>query len=120
MIKGMYSRWYRFDTNNVKYIKRFPVDTIPNPLIEDGYTEWNRGTGPHSEMALTKLRNSHKKYRGVPKSDETREKMRQAKLGVPKTEDHKLNMKLSHQRRRLQRTNDGTSKKELQREPYTN
>ena len=36
--------------------------------------------------------------------------MRQAKLGKPKTEQHKLNMKLSHQRRR---NNDATRTTQL-------
>lgn len=118
----MYSRWHRFDNNGVKYIKRFNIEEIPCPLIESGYTEWNRGTGPHTELALENLRSAQAKYcRGVPKSPETKEKMRQAKLGKPKTEQHKLNMKLSHQRRnQLQREKNGTSTKELQREPYTN
>lgn len=111
MIKGIYSRWYRFDNNGVKYIKRFNVDEIPHPLTEDGYTEWTRGTGPHNEISLLKLRSAHAKTRGVPKSPETKEKMRLAKLGIPKSEQHKLNMKLSHQRRRenanIKKKNEG-------------
>ena len=117
----MYSRWHRFDNNGVKYIKRFDVNEVPNPISEVGYTNWARGTGPHTELALQNLRNAQAKYcRGVPKSPETKEKMRQAKLGKPKSEQHKLNMKLSHQRRnQLIRETNGTTNKELQREPYT-
>jgi len=101
-----YSRWHRFDTNGIKHIKRFQIEETPHPLIEDGYTEWTRGTGPHSPEALHNLIVAvQKACKGVPKRPETKEKMRQAKLGVPKTEQHKLNMKLSHQRRR---NNDAT------------
>lgn len=126
-MENIYKLWHRFDSNNVKYIKRFNINTVPDPLYEDGFTEWRRGTGPHSELALHNLRVAQAKYcRGVPKSIETKEKMRLAKLGVPKTEQHKLNMKLSHQRRhQLQREQNateqnGATKKKLQREPYTN
>jgi len=115
----MYSRWHRYDNNGVKYIKRFDVDEIPNPINEVGYTNWARGTGPHTEQALENLRIAQMKYcRGVPKSPQTKEKMRQAKLGVPKTEEHKLNMKLSHQRRiQLMKEENGTTNKKLQTEP---
>jgi len=96
-----YSRWHRFDSNGVKHIKRFGIEEIPTPLQEQGYTQWTRGTGPHSPEALHNLRIAvQRACKGVPKSPEQKEKMRIAKLGVPKTEQHKLNMKLSHQRRR--------------------
>jgi hypothetical protein len=96
-----YSRWHRFDSNGVKHIKRYGIEEIPTPLQEQGYTEWTRGTGPHSPEALQNLIIAvQRACKGVPKTSETKEKMRQAKLGKPKTEQHKLNMKLSHQRRR--------------------
>ena len=97
----LYSRWHRFDDKGVKYIKRFEINEKPNPISETGYTDWHRGTGPHSEQALNNLRIAvQKACKGIPKSPEQKEKMRQAKLGKPKTEQHKLNMKLGHQRRR--------------------
>ena len=101
-----YSRWHRFDNNGVKYIKKFQLDERPNPINEYGFTDWNRGTGPHSAETLYNLTIAlQKACKGIPKSDETKQKMRQAKLGKPKSEQHKLNMKLSHQRRR---NNDAT------------
>jgi hypothetical protein len=106
-----YSRWHRFDTNGVKYIKKFQLNERPNPISQEGYTDWNRGTGPHSAETLHNLTIAlQKACKGVPKSKETKEKMRQAKLGKPKTEQHKLNMKLSHQRRR---NNDATRTTQL-------
>lgn len=97
----IYSRWHRFDNNGVKYIKRFELNERPNPSIEPGFTEWQRGTGPHSEQALQNLRIAvQKACKGVPKKASTKEKMRQAKLGVPKTEQHKANMRLSHKLRK--------------------
>lgn len=103
-----YSRWHRFDSNGIKHIKRFQIEETPHPLTEDGYTSWTRGTGPHSDTALENLRIAvQRACKGVPKSNETKHKMRIAKLGKPKTEQHKLNMKLSHQRRK---ENNGKTK----------
>ena len=105
-----YMRYHRFDTNNVKYIKRFELnETIPE--TEPGYTAWTRGTGPHNQEALNNVRNGVRKACvGVPKTPEQKEKMRQAKLGIPKTQEHKLNMKKSWERRRqtLQETHEQT------------
>lgn len=121
-----YTRWHRFDDNGVKYIKRFEIGVIPNPISEFGYTDWSRGTGPHSEHARLKLQLAvTKACKGVPKSPETKEKMRIAKLGIPKSEQHKLNMKLSWQKRRELQTKPtkekhGTPIKKVQRKSYTN
>ena len=94
-------RYHRFDQNNVKYIKRFELtDTVPTEP-EEGFTEWRRGTGPHSELALFNvIEGVRKACLGVPKPPETKEKMRQAKLGVPKTQEHKDNMRKSWYRRK--------------------
>lgn len=107
----LYSRWHRFDNNGVKHIKRFELNEKPNPISEPGYTDWHRGTGPHSEQALTNLRVAvQKACKGVPKTPEQKEKMRIAKLGKPKSEQHKLNMRLGHQRRRENaKTEENTS-----------
>jgi hypothetical protein len=40
---------------------------------------------------------------GVPKTEEQKEKMRQAKLGKPKSEEHKKNMSLSWQKKRQEK-----------------
>jgi len=103
-----YSRWHRFDNNGVKYIKKYPLDEIPNPLSEEGYTDWTRGTGPHNEATMVKIRAAIDRIcKGVPKTPEQKYKMRLAKLGKPKTEQHKLNIKLAHQRRKLRKVNEG-------------
>jgi hypothetical protein len=109
MKQKSYMRYHRFDTNNVKYIKRFELHEIVPCEPEPGYTVWRRGTGPHTLEALNNVRNGVRKACvGVPKTPEQKEKMRKAKLGVPKTEEHKLNMKKSWERRReqLQETHD--------------
>ena len=98
--QGLWSRWHRFDKNNIKYIRKFKVDEVPNPMIEDGYSEWRRGTGPlspaHYEKVVASIR---KNIAGKPKNNKTKYLMRQAKLGVPKSEEHKRNMSLAQQRR---------------------
>jgi len=107
MKQKSYMRYHRFDSNNVKYIKRFELNETPTN--EPGYTPWMRGTGPHTPEALNNVRNGVRKACvGVPKSESTKEKMRLAKLGVPKTEEHKLSMKKSWERRRdqLQESHD--------------
>lgn len=102
--KGLWTRWHRFDDNGTKYIKKFPVDTQPYPLEEEGYTPWVRGTGKLTDEHYNNVVNAVRKAcAGVPKSEEQKEKMRQAKLGVPKTEEHKKNMSLSWQRKRQEK-----------------
>lgn len=98
--KKSYMRYHRYDSNNVKYIKRFELGaTIPEPEV--GYTPWMRGTGPHNPISLNNVRNGvSKACKGVPKTPECKEKMRQAKLGVPKSQEHKDNMRKSWERRR--------------------
>jgi hypothetical protein len=109
-----YSRWHRFDSNGVKHIKKFQLDEKPNPINEYGYSDWNRGTGPHTPEALHNLTVAvQKACKGVPKTPATKLKMRQAKLGKPKSEQHKLNMKLSHQRRRNNDATRTTQQKQL-------
>jgi len=102
MKQKSYMRYHRFDSNNIKYIKRFELGaTIPEQ--EHGYTAWIRGTGPHDPEALNNVINGVRKAcTGVPKSPEQKEKMRQAKLGVPKSQEHKDNMRKSWERRRQQ------------------
>ena len=96
-----YMRYHRYDQNNVKYIKRFELsDTVPT-VAEVGFTQWTRGTGPHSPEALQNVTEGLRRAcLGVPKSDEQKQKMRDAKLGVPKTQEHKDNMRKSWYRRK--------------------
>jgi hypothetical protein len=102
--KGMWSRWHRFDDQGVKQIKKFGTDETPNPLVEPGYTEWKRGTGPMSPEQYVNVTTAVKKACiGVPKTEEQKQKMRMAKLGVPKSEEHKKNMKLTWQKKRQER-----------------
>jgi hypothetical protein len=103
-------RYHRYDIYGTKYIKRFELNELPKNIIDEGYTEWIRGTGPHHPDALNNVINGVRKAcLGVPKSPEQKEKMRQAKLGVPKSQEHKDNMRKSWERRRdlqLQASND--------------
>lgn len=99
--KGLYSRWHRFDSNGVKYIRQFNIDEVPNPISQDGYTPWKRGTGPHSFETLSNLRTGvQNACKGKPKTKEQKEKMRQAKLGVPKSPEHRASLKKAWEHRR--------------------
>lgn len=100
--KGCWTMWHRFDSNNVKYIRKFPVDFVPGE-IEPGFTQWKRGTGPLEPHHYNNIKlGIQRACLGVPKSPETKLKMSKAKLGVKKTMEHRHNMSLAHQRRREQ------------------
>jgi hypothetical protein len=106
---GLWSRWYRFDSKGIKYIRKFQIDEIPTPLHEEGYTQWKRGTGPLTHENYLKLSNKLREvHTGVPKTEQTKQLMRKAKLGVPKTMEHRKNMSLAH-RKRLQRIKNETN-----------
>jgi hypothetical protein len=103
-----YMRYHRYDTNNVKHIKRFELNEVVPTTAEPGYTEWVRGTGPHNPDALNNVQNGVRKAcLGIPKTPEQKYKMSIAKLGIPKTEEHKVSMRKSWERRRqlLQESN---------------
>lgn len=109
MAQGLWTRWHRFDGNGVKYIRKFGVTDTPNPLQEEGFTEWFRGTGPMSESHYQKVAEAMRRVSlGKPKSPETKLKMSKAKLGKPKSEQHKRNMSLA-QRRRFGKNNEPIS-----------
>jgi hypothetical protein len=96
-----YSRWHRYDTNNIKYITQCDVDKHPEPLSQEGYTDWKRGTGPHSpEAYLNVSAGIRRACLGVAKTEATKQKMREASRGKPKSEAHKEAMRLSHKLRR--------------------
>lgn len=78
-----HTRWYMFcPETGKKIIRRFDVDaTPPSP--------WMRGTGPHSPEAYAKtVENNRKHFKNKPKSAETRQKMRDAKLGKKNSKEH--------------------------------
>jgi hypothetical protein len=94
-----YTRWHRFDKHGVKYIKNHPVGEKPEN--DSNFSDWKRGTGPFTEVQLNTIRIAvQKACKGVPKPPEQRKKMSLAKLGVPKTEQHKQAMKSAWARRR--------------------
>ena len=96
-----YMRYHRYDKNNVKYIKRFELNEIVPTTADEGFTEWIRGTGPHSAEALYNVAEGVRRAcLGVPKTPEQKQKMRLAKLGVPKSQEHKDNMRKSWYRRK--------------------
>ena len=98
-----YNRYHRYDMNGKKYIKRYELGTAPTDIPDEGYTNWIKGTGPHSEEAYKKVSDGIRKAcKGVPKSEEHKQKMRDAKLGVPKSEQHKINMRKSFEKKRQQ------------------
>jgi hypothetical protein len=88
MIKGK-KRWWRESTVG---IERCVAWDQPSPL-------WNRGFGPvTAEIAANRRRLLGDAHRGKPKTTEHRLKMRQAKLGVPKSAEHCLAKSISAKR----------------------
>ena len=96
-----WTRWHRFDDTGFKQIKRFENHEDPSIITEEGYTLWKHGTGPlspeHYNNVVTGIRAV---CQGVPKSDEQKQKMREAKLGVPKSDEHRKNMSVAWEKRR--------------------
>ena len=100
--KIRWTRWHRFDDKGNKYIKRFELNEQPEIMIEEGYTEWKRGTGPLTGEQYENVSNAVRAAsKGKPKTPEQKEKMRLAKLGVPKSEDHKKALSKAWEIRRL-------------------
>ena len=89
-----HTRWHCFNiSTDAKMIRRFPVDETQPAQHNADFTPWERGTGPHSPEALAKIQ-AHiaKSFKGVPKSDNQKEKMRQAHLGRKFTPEHKAKL----------------------------
>jgi hypothetical protein len=96
-----YNRYHRYDSNGVKHIKRFELNSVVPVTPEPGYGPWIHGTGPFAPQALLNVtRGLQRACTGVPKTPQQKELMRLAKLGVPKTQEHKDNMRKSWYARR--------------------
>ena len=82
-----HTRWYHIDPQTgQKVIRRFGVDVDPG-------SPWMRGTGPHTPEAREKTVIANRKhFKGKPKSAETRQKMREAKLGKKNSKEHCANI----------------------------
>ena len=72
-----YNRYHRFDIHGTKQIKRFELHETPEDILDEGYSCWTKGTGPHSPEAYKKV------VEGI----------RRACLGVPKTPEQKMKSK---------------------------
>jgi hypothetical protein len=106
----LWSRWYRFDSKGVKYIKKFEINEAPAPSMDIGFTEWKRGTGPLSPAQYENITNAvRRSCTGVPKSPATKYKMSVAKKGIPKSEQHKQNMRDAWARRKRDKANRDTT-----------
>tara|TARA_R110000803_G_scaffold152052_2_gene217113 strand:+ start:261 stop:665 length:405 start_codon:yes stop_codon:yes gene_type:complete len=101
-----HTRWHCFEiATDQKVIRKFSVDATQPTQHSDAHTPWIRGTGPHTAEALAKVReNNEKHFKGVPKSDNQKEKMRQAHLGRKFTPEHKAKLVASWKgKREMQR-----------------
>ncbi len=82
--------------------------------LQSGQTpedHWQRGFGPHSDEIREKIkRRTQEVHCNKVVSQHTRSLMRAAKLGVPKSLEHRINMSISHtlrhQRRRASDDSD--------------
>jgi len=88
-----HSRYHYFKPDGTKVIKRFPVSVTPPP-------PWLPGTGPHSAEAREKIIKHLKEKVHHPKSEETKRKMSEAKLGKKFTKEHRDNLRKAQQRLR--------------------
>ena len=72
-------------------------------------SHWQRGFGPHSAEVREKIRRrTQETHCGKVVSEHTRALMRQAKVGVPKTLEHRVSMSIA-QRERHRRRRDSES-----------
>ena len=101
-----HTRWHCFNlATNAKMIRRFSVNETQPTQHNADFTQWVRGTGPHSPEAKAKIQ-AHiaRSFKGVPKSDNQKEKMRQAKLGKKFTAEHRAKLTASWKgKREMQR-----------------
>ena len=96
--KGKYKRWHRYNLEtNKTQINCFLIGYDASHIKEQGYTAWQIGGGQLSDEHYSKLMVSIDDHvRGIPKSQITKQRMRDAKVGIPKSESHKAAMALAH------------------------
>ena len=93
-----FTRYHCYNKDGKKIGKRVELGQTPVDLPD--HTPWIRGTGPFSPEARNKLTEvMRKRFCGVPKTAEQKEKMRVAKLGKPKSAAHIKAMCEAQQRR---------------------
>lgn len=98
----LWTRYHRYDSDGNKHIKRFETHEDPTNIVEEGYTQWCRGTGKLSPEQYENVVNAiRKSCKGVPKSEEHKKKMSLAKLGKPKSLEHRKNMSKAWEKRRI-------------------
>jgi hypothetical protein len=88
-IKKGTTRWYTIEDGVVVRHTVKPGDQ-PQP-------HWVRGLGPCDRTYADYL--TGERFRGVPKPPEQKQKMREAKLGVAKSTQHRTNMSEAHKER---------------------
>jgi hypothetical protein len=88
-IKKGSTRWYSIEDGAVVRHVVKPGDQ-PQP-------HWLRGMGPCDRTYADYL--TSQRFSGVPKSPEQKRKMRDAKLGVTKSDQHRRNMSEAHKER---------------------
>jgi hypothetical protein len=91
IIKGT-TRWFSIENGEV-----FRHTVKPG---EQPQPHWVRGLGPCDRTYADYL--TGERFRGVPKSAEQKRKMREAKLGVAKSPEHRTNMSEAHKERHRQ------------------
>ena len=95
-----FTRWHRFDHYGNKQIKKFPLDFVPG-CADLGYTVWSRGMGRCEGPSLERLTAANKRnFLGKPKPESQRIKMREAKIGIPKSLEHRAAMAEAQKARR--------------------
>jgi hypothetical protein len=102
--------WHRYHRyiDNTKVIKNFPIGEAPEG--------WTRGTGVVAPETLNKLiASNHRNWKGIPKSFEQKQKMSLAKLGKPKSEQHKQSLKKAWQARKTETTTPTNNNRGLYR-----
>jgi hypothetical protein len=87
-LKGT-TRWYRIVDGEVERCSIHPHETLD--------PSWQRGLGPIDNVFANYL--TKQRFAGRPKTPQQLERMRQAKLGVPKSEEHRRNMSAAHFKR---------------------
>ena len=92
-LKGSKRYWCRDESGNVLLTTVKVGEPEPD-------AHWMRGFPPRSEeVARAFAQRIHEVHAGVPKSPSQREKMRQRKLGISKSDEHIRRMRVAHAER---------------------